>query len=60
LIPELLRASGEFRLLLFGVMVIVFAGAGSKGLSGILVDLAKYVAQHGQRWLLQKPWTVRL
>jgi branched-chain amino acid transport system permease protein len=60
LIPELLRASGEFRLLLFGVMVIVFAGAGSKGLSGILVDLAKYVAQHGQRWLLQKPWTARL
>jgi branched-chain amino acid transport system permease protein len=60
LIPELLRASGEFRLLLFGVMVIVFAGAGSKGLSGILVDLAKYVAQHWQRWLLQKPWTARL
>ena len=60
LIPEMLRASGEFRLLLFGVMVIVFAGAGSKGLSGILVDLAKYVAQHGQRWLLQKPWTARL
>ncbi len=60
LIPELLRASGEFRLLLFGVMVIVFAGAGSKGLSGILVDLARYVAQHGQRWLLQKPWTARL
>jgi branched-chain amino acid transport system permease protein len=60
LIPEVLRASGEFRLLLFGVMVIVFAGAGSKGLSGILADLAKYVAQHGQRWLLQKPWTARL
>jgi branched-chain amino acid transport system permease protein len=60
LIPELLRASGEFRLLLFGVMVIVFAGAGSKGLSGILVDLARYVAQHGQRWLMQKPWTARL
>jgi branched-chain amino acid transport system permease protein len=60
LIPEVLRASGEFRLLLFGVMVIVFAGAGSRGLSGILFDLAKYVAQHGQRWLVQKPWTARL
>src|ERR1700733_6056565 len=60
LIPELLRASGEFRLLLFGVMVIVLAGTGSRGLSGILFDLAKYVAQHGQRWLLQKPWTARL
>jgi branched-chain amino acid transport system permease protein len=41
LVPELLRSSGEFRLILFGVMVIVLAGTGSRGLSGILVDLAK-------------------
>src|ERR1700761_5515059 len=43
LIPEMLRASGEFRLILFGVMVIVLAGAGSRGLSGILVDLARRI-----------------
>jgi len=41
LVPEVLRSSGEFRLLLFGFMVIVLAGTGSRGLSGILIDLAK-------------------
>jgi branched-chain amino acid transport system permease protein len=41
LVPELLRSSGEFRLILFGVMVIVLAGTGSRGLSGLLVDLVK-------------------
>jgi branched-chain amino acid transport system permease protein len=41
IVPELLRSSGEFRLILFGVMVIVLAGTGTRGLSGILVDLVK-------------------
>jgi branched-chain amino acid transport system permease protein len=42
LIPEVLRSSGEFRMILFGVMVIVLAGAGNRGLAGIVADLVKY------------------
>ncbi len=60
LIPELLRASGEFRLILFGLMVIVLAGAGSRGLSGILVDLFRRVASPRLWPILQKPGAVRL
>jgi branched-chain amino acid transport system permease protein len=60
LIPEVLRASGEFRLILFGVMVIVLAGAGSRGLVGILVDSAKFIARRWQRRLSPKPSAVRL
>jgi branched-chain amino acid transport system permease protein len=60
LIPEVLRSSGEFRLILFGVMVIVLAGAGSRGITGILVDLARHVSLRWQRPLSQKPWAARL
>src|SRR3984885_6818883 len=60
LVPEVLRASGEYRLLLFGVMVIVLAGTGSRGLSGILVDLAKRLSSLRLWPSLQKPGTVRL
>jgi branched-chain amino acid transport system permease protein len=60
LIPEVLRSSGEFRLILFGVMVVVLAGTGSRGLSGILVDLFNYVSQRWQRPVSRKPWAVRL
>jgi branched-chain amino acid transport system permease protein len=60
LIPEVLRSSGEFRLILFGVMVVVLAGTGSRGLSGILVDLFNYVSQRWQRPISRKPWAVRL
>jgi branched-chain amino acid transport system permease protein len=59
LIPEVLRASGEFRLILFGVMVIVLAGAGNRGLAGIVVDLAKHVSLRRQRRLSQTPSTAR-
>jgi branched-chain amino acid transport system permease protein len=60
LVPEVLRASGEFRLILFGVMVIVLAGTGSRGLSGILVELARRVSSL-RLWLnLQKPWVAKL
>jgi branched-chain amino acid transport system permease protein len=55
LIPEVLRASGEFRLILFGIMVIVLAGAGNRGLAGILVDGAKYIAVRWQRPPVPKP-----
>lgn len=36
LIPELLRASGELRLILFSLLVIVLMGAGNLGLAGLL------------------------
>jgi branched-chain amino acid transport system permease protein len=60
LIPELLRASGEFRLLLFGVMVIVLAGTGSRGLSGILVDLFGRLSSPRLWPIWQKPGAVKL
>jgi len=60
LIPELLRASGEFRLLLFGVMVIVLAGTGSRGLSGILVDLFRRFSPPRLWLVFQNPGAVRL
>ena len=60
LIPELLRASGEFRLILFGLMVIVLAGTGSRGLSGILLDLFRRFSPPRLWPTLQKPGTVRL
>jgi branched-chain amino acid transport system permease protein len=60
LIPEVLRSSGEFRLILFGVMVIVLAGAGNRGLAGIVVDLVKYASLRWQRRLSQKPSAARL
>jgi hypothetical protein len=41
-------------------MVIVFAGAGSRGLSGILVDLFRRVASPRLWPILQKPGAVRL
>src|ERR1700761_5492159 len=59
LIPEVLRASGEFRVILFGVMVIVLAGAGNRGLAGIVVDLAKRVSLRRQRRPSQTPSTAR-
>src|ERR1700733_4849875 len=59
LIPELLRASGEFRLILFGVMVIVLAGAGNRGLSGILVDLFMRFSPPRLWLVFQKPGAVR-
>jgi branched-chain amino acid transport system permease protein len=58
LIPEVLRASGEFRLILFGVMVIVLAGAGNRGLAGIVVDLFKRVSLRRRR-LSPTPSTAR-
>lgn len=59
LVPEMLRASGEYRLILFGVMVIILAGTGSRGLSGILLDLAKRASSLRLWPTLQKPGAVR-
>jgi branched-chain amino acid transport system permease protein len=60
LLPEVLRASGEFRLILFGVMVIVLAGTGNRGLAGIVVDLARHVSLRWQRRFSQQPSAARL
>ena len=60
LVPELLRSSGEFRLILFGVMVIVLAGTGSRGLSGLLVDLVKRLPSFRPGSSSEKPSAVKL
>jgi branched-chain amino acid transport system permease protein len=60
LVPELLRSSGEFRLILFGVMVIVLAGTGSRGLSGLLVDLIKRLPSFRLGSSPEKPSAVKL
>ena len=36
LLPEVLRSSGEYRLIIFGLVVIVLAGVGHGGLTGLL------------------------
>ncbi len=36
LMPEYLRSSGEYRLILFGVLVVVLMGAGRGGLAGLI------------------------
>jgi branched-chain amino acid transport system permease protein len=43
LAPELLRSSGELRLILFGLLVIVLMGTGNRGLAGLLVDFVARV-----------------
>ena len=40
LLPELLRSSGEFRLIIFGLLVIVLMGVGTGGLAGLAGRLA--------------------
>ena len=44
---------------IFGVMVIVLAGAGSRGLSGILVDLFRRFSPPRLWLVFQKPGAVR-
>jgi branched-chain amino acid transport system permease protein len=41
LMPEFLRSSGELRLILFGLMVVVLMGAGNRGLAGLIAEAAK-------------------
>ncbi len=42
LAPEMLRSSGELRLILFGLLVIVLMGTGNRGLAGLIVDLVAW------------------
>lgn len=48
LVPEFLRSSGEFRLILFGVLVVVLMGAGNRGLAGIIADMTARIRSHWQ------------
>ena len=34
-VPEVLRSSGELRMILFGLVVVVLMGAGNRGLMGL-------------------------
>jgi branched-chain amino acid transport system permease protein len=43
LMPELLRSSGESRLILFGLLVVVLAGLGNRGLAGLIAALAQRI-----------------
>jgi branched-chain amino acid transport system permease protein len=43
LAPELLRSSGDLRLILFGLLVIVLMGTGNRGLAGLIADFVAYV-----------------
>jgi branched-chain amino acid transport system permease protein len=49
LAPEVLRSSGELRLILFGLLVIVLMGTGNRGLAGLIVDLVAGVRAMWQR-----------
>jgi branched-chain amino acid transport system permease protein len=40
LTPEVLRSSGELRLILFGLLVVVLVGVGNRGLVGLISTLA--------------------
>jgi branched-chain amino acid transport system permease protein len=45
LTPEVLRSSGELRLVLFGLLVVVLVGVGNRGLVGVVSALAlRFVA----------------
>jgi len=41
LMPEFLRSSGELRLILFGILVVVLMGAGNRGLAGLIAKAAE-------------------
>jgi branched-chain amino acid transport system permease protein len=41
--PEVLRSSGELRLILFGLLVVVLVGVGNRGLVGLIVALVQRV-----------------
>jgi branched-chain amino acid transport system permease protein len=49
LMPELLRSSGEFRMILFGLLVVALMAAGNRGLYGIISDAAQWIGSYWQR-----------
>jgi branched-chain amino acid transport system permease protein len=49
LMPEVLRSSGELRMILFGLLVVVLMGAGNRGLAGLIADTAKWIGSYWRR-----------
>jgi branched-chain amino acid transport system permease protein len=45
LLPEFLRASGEYRLIIFGVLVVLLMGITRGGLMGLLVTFGERIAR---------------
>jgi branched-chain amino acid transport system permease protein len=60
LAPELLRSSGELRLILFGILVIVLMGTGNRGLAGIIADIGRRISFRWQSRSSQTPSAARL
>ncbi len=50
---EYLRASGEFRMVIYGVVLIVFMGFGEKGMMGFFAFAGRWIGELGRRvgWL---------
>jgi branched-chain amino acid transport system permease protein len=48
LAPEFLRASGELRMILFGLLVVVLAGTGDRGLAGLISDAVRRMVRRRQ------------
>jgi branched-chain amino acid transport system permease protein len=55
LMPEVLRSSGELRLILFGLLVVVLMGAGNRGLMGLIAELATRARLYRPRSLAATP-----
>jgi branched-chain amino acid transport system permease protein len=51
LMPEFLRSSGELRLILFGLLVVVLMGVSRGGIAG----LAPMLVQRAARWRSSRP-----
>jgi branched-chain amino acid transport system permease protein len=49
LMPELLRSSGELRMILFGLLVVLLMGAGNRGLAGLIADTANWIGSYWRR-----------
>ena len=45
LMPELLRSSGELRLILFGALVVVLMGVSRGGIAGLAPLMVRFVAR---------------
>jgi branched-chain amino acid transport system permease protein len=48
LTPEFLRSSGELRLILFGLLVVVLVGVGRRGLAGLIAALVQRLGAFGR------------
>jgi branched-chain amino acid transport system permease protein len=49
LMPEVLRSSGELRLILFGALVVVLMGVGRGGIAGLVSVIADRISRRSER-----------